>query len=339
VVDVKQLVLLIGVGRSGTSAFTGILRELGFHVPQPEVEPDETNPRGFGEPRWVVDWHTRLLKTVRVTTIDSRPAAFQKTLELGTRQELVDELRSWLEVQFVGTERVVVKDPRLSWFLGPWQRCAGELGVTPTFVTMLRPPTEVLGSARQWYGNWQNDASRAAGWTNIMLHTEEQGRGSRRMFIHYDRLLTDWQAEIARLGRLIDAVDLTDVPGDRRQRVAAFVDPSLRRAAPGWDGLEVPAALQDVVDRAWAALEPLGDGASQEHALDRVRTEYDAFYADVEAIAQSTTRAAQGARGRLPKPAAAPAETEPAPAEAAPAKKTAKPKPRRRRRRFFRLPS
>ena len=57
--------LLIGVGRSGTSAFTGILRELGFRVPQPEVEPDEANPRGFGEPRWVVDWHTRLLKKVR----------------------------------------------------------------------------------------------------------------------------------------------------------------------------------------------------------------------------------------------------------------------------------
>ena len=329
----KKLVLLIGVGRSGTSAFTGILRELGFHVPQPEVEPDETNPRGFGEPRWVVDWHTKLLKSVRVTTIDSRPAAFAKTLEVGERQEVVDELRSWLEVQFVGTERVVVKDPRLSWFLGLWQRCAADLEVEPTFVTMLRPPTEVLGSAQQWYGNWQNDASRAAGWTNIMLHTEEQGRGSRRMFIRYDRLLADWAAEIARLGTLLDTPDLVDVPADRRARVAEFVDPSLRRATPGWDGLAVPAALQSVVDRTWEALEPLGgdgSGAQPRERLDAIRSEYDAFYADAETIAQSSIRAAQNARARRPKPVAAPA-----PAAAQPAR-TPKPK---RRRRFFRLRS
>ena len=333
----KQLVLLIGVGRSGTSAFTGILRELGFHVPQPEVEPDETNPRGFGEPRWVVDWHTRLLKSVRVTTIDSRPAAWAKTADIGKRQDVVDELRSWLEVQFVGTERVVVKDPRLSWFLGLWQRCAADLGVDPTFVTMLRPPTEVLGSARQWYGNWQNDASRAVGWTNIMLHTEEQGRGLRRMFIHYDRLLGDWSAEIGRLGRLLSAPDLQDVPADRREQVAAFIDPSLRRAAPGWDGLDVPASLQAVVDRTWAALEPLGDDEPTDDAaaaLDRVRAEYDAFYAEAEAIAQSSTRAAQNARGRRPKPAPAPAEPDPP----APKPRSGR-NPGRRARRFFRLHS
>ena len=37
----------------------GILGQLGFHIPQPEVQADDTNPRGFGEPRWVVDFHSR----------------------------------------------------------------------------------------------------------------------------------------------------------------------------------------------------------------------------------------------------------------------------------------
>ena len=30
---------------------------MGFHLPQPEVKANDTNPRGFGEPRWVVDFH------------------------------------------------------------------------------------------------------------------------------------------------------------------------------------------------------------------------------------------------------------------------------------------
>ena len=58
----RRLLLVVGVGRSGTSLMAGILCQLGFHIPQPEVKADETNPRGFGEPRWVVDFHTRLLQ-------------------------------------------------------------------------------------------------------------------------------------------------------------------------------------------------------------------------------------------------------------------------------------
>ena len=52
--DGRRLVLVVGVGRSGTSLLTGILAQLGFHVPQPEVQADDTNPRGFSEPRWAV---------------------------------------------------------------------------------------------------------------------------------------------------------------------------------------------------------------------------------------------------------------------------------------------
>ena len=68
--------LVVGVGRSGTSLLTGILGQLGLHIPTPEVKADETNPRGFGEPRWVVDFHSRLLRAERVTVNDARPAAF-----------------------------------------------------------------------------------------------------------------------------------------------------------------------------------------------------------------------------------------------------------------------
>ena len=77
--DERRLVLVVGVGRSGTSLLSGILGQLGFHIPQPEVNADDTNPRGFGEPRWVVDFHTRLLKARRVTVNDARPAAWEVT--------------------------------------------------------------------------------------------------------------------------------------------------------------------------------------------------------------------------------------------------------------------
>ena len=74
-----HLVLVAGVGRSGTSLFTTLLSTAGFHVPQPEVTADPTNPKGFGEPAWVVDFHGRLLRSRRVSVWDSRPAAWELT--------------------------------------------------------------------------------------------------------------------------------------------------------------------------------------------------------------------------------------------------------------------
>lgn len=293
-----SILLLIGVGRSGTSAFVGIVRELGFHVPQPEVVADDTNPRGFGEPRWVVDFHTRLLNQRSVTTIDSRPAAWDTTATAATDDDVVAELRSWLEVQLVGTERIVVKDPRISWFLPLWRRCAEELGADIRVVTMLRPPTEVLASAKQWYGTRQNDASRAGGWVNIMLRTELQSRGLPRAFVRYDDLLADWAEQVSRVGRLLDEPVLGELDPARRAAVDAFVDPQLRRQVRGWDDLDVPPGLRDLVDRTWDALVPLAADTDTDTSarLDALRADYEQLYADSEAIAQSSVRAARARR-------------------------------------------
>ncbi len=289
----RDLLLVIGVGRSGTSAFTGILREAGFHVPQPEVAADDTNPRGFSEPRWVVDFHTRELKRRRVTTIDSRPAAFAATAKSATDEAVLAELRSWLDVQFVGAPQVVIKDPRISWFLPLWRRCAGDLAATPSSATMLRPPTEVLASARQWYGTWQNDASRAAGWLNIMLRTEQQTRDSARVFVRYDALLADWRGQLARVGQQLDISRLDAVEPAAAERIDSFVDPQLRRQSVGWDGLDVPAPLRELVDRVWEAMVPLAEDGGDLPVIDALREEYEQLYTDAEAIAQSTIRAAK----------------------------------------------
>jgi hypothetical protein len=81
--DGRALVLVVGVGRSGTSLLAGILGQLGFHIPRPEVKANSTNPRGFGEPRWVVDFHAALLRSQRITVNDSRPAAWEPAARAG----------------------------------------------------------------------------------------------------------------------------------------------------------------------------------------------------------------------------------------------------------------
>lgn len=304
----KRLVLVVGKGRSGTSLFSGMLGRLGFHVPQPEVKADETNPRGFGEPRWVVRFHKRIMRERRVTVFDSRVAAWERLAEVADDEDVAEELRSWLAVQFVGTDNVVVKDPRNVWFLPLWRRCADDLGVDTSFATMLRHPTEVVSSARRSYGTWQNDASRAASWLNVSLHAEYATRGSRRAFVRYGDLLEDWPREMSRCGEVLDLPWLVGIKPEDHPEVERFVDPQLRRSPPGWDAVDVPASLQALCEDAWTKLsalaDPAGDTEAAQNALDDARTAYVDFYAEAEAVAQSSVTAVKP-RGAAARPASA----------------------------------
>ena len=297
----RELLLVVGIGRSGTSVFTGILSQLGWYVPQPEVQADDTNPRGFGEPRWAVDFHTRLLRQRRVTNFDSRPHAWDLTDTATATPAVVAELRAWLEEQFQRSDRVVVKDPRNAWFLELWRRCATDLGVQTSFATMLRHPTEVLTSARKSYGTWQNDGSRAAGWLNVMLATEQSTRDARRVFVHYGDVLQDWGKEIRRVSETLALPWLATAAEDNAAAVDAFVEPGLHRNHVGWDKVEVPLAVQQLTDRVWDQMSRLtASGAVLDPALaadlDRSLADYRRLYAEAEAIAQSSIHAVRPRR-------------------------------------------
>lgn len=290
----SRLILVVGVGRSGTSLLTGILGQLGLYIPRPEVQADDTNPRGFGEPRWVVDFHDRLLRERRVTVNDARPAAWEITHGVGHEPAL----RAWLAEQLAQPGPVVVKDPRTVWFLPLWTRTAADLGAEASFVTMLRHPAEIVRSQRKSYGTWQTEASRTAAAVNIMLETEHATRGARRAFVRYEDLLADWPREIRRVGAALDLPALATV--ERVPEVDRFVDPALHRNRVRWDELDVPAQLVDRAEDAWRRVQPLttADTPETHAALDEARAAYIALYTESEAIAQSSVTAAKPRRRR-----------------------------------------
>jgi len=291
---VKRLVLVVGVGRSGTSLLAGVLGQLGFHIPQPEVTADDTNPKGFGEPRWVVDFHSRLMRRLRVIVFDARPVAFEKTAAV----EDAAELRSWLAGELAQADDVVIKDPRVGWFLTLWKRACDGLDVQVGQVTMLRHPAEILTSARKSYGDWQSDASRAAAWLNVMLETERQTRGARRIYIRYEDLLADWRAQMDRAGRVLELPLLTDIAPERAAAVDAFVDPGLHRARTGWEGLDVPERVSTLCDRVWELFVAGPEERAAE--LDAALEEYRVLYREAEAISQPSVTAVRPRKKAAP---------------------------------------
>ena len=293
----RTLILVVGSGRSGTSLFTGIMQRLGFHVPQPEVTADPTNPRGFAESKWVVEFHTTLLGRAGVYVSDARPTAWAQTARVAVDEDVRRKLRKWLAGEFANEDHVIIKDPRLSWFLPLWRQAALDVGASPRFVTVLRHPAAVIESKQRSYGTWQSDVERTAGWINQVLFTERATRDGPRAFVRYQDLLDDWTVATAHVGGVLDLAVVRDAPAATIVQTHDLVDRSLSRSRSSWEDFEIPEGLRTLADDVWELVSGLADAdaetSSAVELLEAARLAYIELYEDAEAIARSSITAAE----------------------------------------------
>lgn len=301
----KPLVLVSGSGRSGTSTVAGALSMLGLRVPQPEVPADESNPRGFFESEWVVDFHKRVLAECLVHTLDGRPDAAAVMAEHNTRPALRDELGTWLAGQ--PSTRLVVKDPRAVWFGQLWREASADQGFSVLPLTMLRHPAEVVGSRGMHYlksadeqRRRERETGNLAGWVNVTLTQELATRGEPRAFCPYLELLGDWRSALRRIDEQLGlglAVDEASAAAE----IDEFIDPDLRRSQLTFDDVEAPARLKEIAASTWEAVSRLvvdpGDESAQQ-ALDSARTAYSAMYDEARLLVQDHVTAASEAAKR-----------------------------------------
>lgn len=305
----RQLLLVAGSGRSGTSLMSSIVGNLGFHVPRPWVPTDNSNPRGFGEPQWVVDKHTQLLRQANVHASDARPDAWAETARLCLDEQVSAEVRRWLQRHFSNHDQVLIKDPRLLWFLPLWNRVGNELDANVGVITMLRHPAEVVSSKLYWYPNMrQGDANRVAGWLNTMLYTERATRDYQRVFVRFEDLLEDWTQQVAHVSKEFDIPSLVNARARDQASANELVDHSVRRPPASWEDLDVSEGLAEFAEKVWQDLLSLSTSEADPKEtlarLDHHREEYASFYRHAENVAQSTTLAA--ARAQAGKPRAQP---------------------------------
>lgn len=301
------LVLVSGSGRSGTSSLAGSLKRLGLHVPQPEVEPSETNPRGFYEPQWVIDFHKRHLKELALFNIDSRPAAVDLVAHYTASGTPAAELREWLSGQ-LEADQLVVKDPHAFWFAQVWEQVSGELGADLRWLTALRHPAEVVGSRDIAYLSSQSDdlrltkeTSNVAGWVHAALLTERAGRGGKRAFVRYTDLLADWRSALGPVQQQLELDFNVDLSSTEHHAVDDFVEPSMRRSTVTWDDVRTPDWLRDMAEEVWQLLGVLTTTPQDEATsarLDAIGADYDARYADAVALTYDHTRAEAVLAGR-----------------------------------------
>ncbi|HET7385986.1 MAG TPA: sulfotransferase family protein [Nocardioidaceae bacterium] len=291
------LLLVTGAGRSGTSTMAGALAHLGVHVPGPYLAANRTNPRGFYESKWSVDFHNRLLQRAAVGIADGRPEA-ASLMHAAVRAPDRERLRGWLTQATEGHDLTVVKDPRICWEIPLWSEVAEDLGLRPAYVVMLRHAAEVVGSRATHYADRNRDVDATtfavknlAGWVNAMLVAERFTRERSRTFVRYDDLLADWRSTLA----AVDSAFGLRLPlGDAQAagRVEEFLDPDLRRHRIGFGDLteeDLPLELREVAESVWSACTSAETPDASD--LDSVAGRYAGLYGSARRLAFDHTAA------------------------------------------------
>ena len=224
---------------------------------------------------------------------DARPAAWSFTADVALDEGVHDELASWLGKQFRASDHVLVKDPRLSWFLPLWRRCAeggrrlaafrdgpapprGGDRLEAAFVRALagrRQPDRRLAEPDPLHG-----ARDAGGPASLRALRGPPGR--------LDRIL-------GHVGETLDLSVVRDAPAASIVSIHEFVDKGLSRSKANWEDFAIPTALREQVDVVWdlisqLAEEDVDDMDTVVQELEAARAAYVSLYEDSEAIAQSS---------------------------------------------------
>lgn len=149
-------VIVLGMHRSGTSALTSALAEMGFTLPSDVMGPAPDNPRGFFEPRAVAQLNERILKSLGGSWDMPGPfvapalgmTASAGRLALHLQATYLEETRTVVKSVYAGGGPIVIKDPRITLFAPLWRKALEQLGYRPVFVHIHRDPREVAGSLR-----------------------------------------------------------------------------------------------------------------------------------------------------------------------------------------------
>lgn len=269
----RQAILVLGMHRSGTSAFTGALGFLGARLPANPLPPHPDNPKGYFESRKIVSIHDRLLGAVGSNWfgLERIPGEWFGSAPAAS---FTEELVAAVHEDFGNAAMFVVKDPRLCRLLPIWRGVLAQLDAHALHVLVIRNPLEAARSLEQ-----RDNIAIGYGcllWLRHVLEAERETRGTPRVFEQYGNLLRE---PVHTTERVIGQISLSKPTGNQaKTNINTFVDPSMRHHLVDVKELHSSGAFFPWLSEAYEALIELTRNPNNEAAqqrLDGVRALFD----------------------------------------------------------------
>jgi len=188
----QQVVVVLGMHRSGTSLVGSILQSLGVFLGEDLIIPDLNNQAGYYEHAEIVRLHAELLEI-----IDRRWTGPKGTLDYPDNwwrspavEPIANQLKEIVRSEIAKAEGIWgFKDPRVSRLIPLWKCIFEELEVEPIYVLSVRDPLAVAGSVLRRDAIDPSQAQLL--WLVHNLNAIADSGNRLKCIVDYDRWFTD----------------------------------------------------------------------------------------------------------------------------------------------------
>jgi hypothetical protein len=269
----RQAVLVLGMHRSGTSAFSGVVNALGVAGPKTLASPDESNQRGYFESPRIFTALDEMLASIGSSWADWRQLNPRRLQSEAQRHRQV--LKALFIDEFGGEQLIFVKDPRICRFVPFVCSILAELNFSLIVVLPIRDPLEVAYSLQR--RNSFELPKSAMLWLRHVLDAEYFSRSLPRYFLPYEGLLQNWRLHVDRIAEHTGIVwpDRSDRSG---AEIDQFLTTELYHERATWDETRNNREVLELARHTYRILmEICTRGESKEllDQLDAARTDFD----------------------------------------------------------------
>lgn len=269
----KKCLIVFGMHRSGTSAFTGILDLMGINLGSMMLETQADNPKGFFENKFVVQANDCILESLQ-SSWDDTLGLPKDWMQHFTNTQLPIDIQKFMREEMIEDQLSALKDPRLCKTLPYWLPFFARTDVSPHFAIVVRNPLEIAQSLQTRNG-FSTEKSLIL-WMQHMLDAELHTRQLPRGFINFDVLLSQPEESVA---RLFTAADLTIPPltQERAADLKQFLDANMRHHKFSDEELtaDCPAVIADYYRLLCKISEQPAATAEDYAAIDALRQQFE----------------------------------------------------------------
>lgn len=219
----RQIIFVLGMGRSGTSAITRVLSLCGARLPEPLLGASESNLTGHWEPIDALNINNAFLHRYATSWYDpTLRLQGEIAFSAQERETYIEQIRAFIERSHVGPP-LVIKEPRIAALSDFWFEASRRASMTAKVVIPIRHPDQAAASLAARDG--LSAELSAVLWLKYNLLAERSSRTLPRVFVEYLNFLGDWRKQVDRISRHL-GVELNDAD---EVAIDRFLDPDLQR--------------------------------------------------------------------------------------------------------------
>ena len=183
--ELRKVILILGMHRSGTSFFAGYLDHIGIYGGQDLMQSAFDNPYGFFENNKIVSLNNKILEQLGASW--ENPIIEESKLHSKYIEEILHtELHDIFNTEFKGEKITYIKDPRISLLFPLWYKVLTRLNIIPYILLPLRDPGQVYSSLNQRNKTPRNKSMLL--YSEYIYQAEKNTRHTTRLLVNYESL-------------------------------------------------------------------------------------------------------------------------------------------------------